>query len=71
MILFFKQSRSMNWHYAATGRTVFLTFDIDVFMFTNLDTGSFIDLNPSGACVAEKQQVTKNSQKVKTSRLKS
>ena len=56
MILFFKQSRSMKWHYAATGRTVFLTFDIDVFMFTNLDTGSFIDLNPSGACVAEKQQ---------------
>ena len=34
----------------------FLTFDINVFMFTNLDTGSFIDLNPLGAWVAEKQQ---------------
>ena len=34
----------------------FLTFDIDVFVFTNLDTGSFIDLNPLGAWVTEKQQ---------------
>ena len=35
-------------------KLLFLAFDIDAFMFTNLDTVSFIDLNPLGACVAEK-----------------
>ena len=31
--------RAMNWHYAATAKAVmFLTFDIDVFIFTYLDT---------------------------------
>ena len=38
-------------------KLLLLTFDIDVFMFTNLDTVSFIDLNSLGACVAEKQQI--------------
>ena len=37
-------------------KLLFLTFDIDVSMFANLDTMSFIDLNPLAACVAEKQQ---------------
>ena len=37
-------------------KLLFLTFDIDVFMFANLDTVSFIDLNPLAVCVAEKQQ---------------
>ena len=36
--------------------TKFLTFDIDVFMFANLDTVRFTDLNPLAACIAEKQQ---------------
>ena len=40
-------------------KLLFLTFDIDVFMFTNVDIVSFIDLNPLGTCVAEKQQTDK------------
>ena len=40
-------------------RLLFLTFDIDVFMFTNVDIVNFIDLNPLGTCVAEKQQTDK------------
>ena len=36
-----------------------LTFDIDVFMFINVDIVSFIGLNPLGTCVAEKQQTDK------------
>ena len=35
---------------------MFLTFDVVVFIFTYLDTVQLIDLNASGACVAEKQQ---------------
>ena len=66
----------MKWLYAATIKAVmFLTFDIDVFIFTYLDTTalrkavSFIDLNSLGACIAEKSnKVTKTSLKVKTSR---
>ena len=46
----------MKQHYAATAKATVLTFDVDVFMFTNLDTVSFIGLNSLGACVAEKQQ---------------
>ena len=46
----------MKLHYAATARAAVLTFDIDVFMFTNLDAVTFIDLNSLGVCVVEKQQ---------------
>ena len=60
----------MKWLYAATIKAVmFLTFDIDVFIFTYLDTTalwkavSFIDLNPLGACIAEKQQSDENFSK--------
>ena len=60
----------MKWLYAATMKAVmFLTFDIDVFIFTYLDTTalrkavSFIDLNSLGACIAEKQQSDKNFSK--------
>ena len=34
-----EKSDEMKWHYAATAKAVmFLTFDIDVFAFTYLDT---------------------------------
>ena len=54
----------MKWHYATNGKAVMpFTFDIDVFIFTYLETVkallkavSFIDLNPLGASIVEKQQ---------------
>ena len=60
----------MKWLYAATIKAVMiLTFNIEVFIFTYLDTTalwkavSFIDLNPLGACIAEKQQSDENFSK--------
>ena len=53
----------MKWHYTATAKAImFLIFDIDVFIFT------YLDLNPLGPCIAEKQQSDKKLLKVKTSR---
>ena len=55
--------------HAATAKAVTVTFDIDAFIFRYLDTAallkavSFIDLNPLGACVAEKQRSDKKLSK--------
>ena len=37
-------------------KLLFLTFDIDVFFYKFRVSVSFTDLNPLGACIAEKQQ---------------
>ena len=60
----------MKWHYAATAKAVmFLTFDIDVFAFTYLDTIQLCwKLWVFGTCVAEKQQSDEELSKVKASR---